>query len=202
MDFFAHIDWQELLQTYGYWAILLGTFLEGETIVILAGICVAGGQMSFEGVALSAFLGSSLSDQLVFSLGKYKGNAILARFPSLRKKRKRVAWLLRKYDTFLILGFRFVYGIRNVTPIILGMSRIPHRRFLLWNLIGAFVWATSFTAAGCYFGHAMTHILRTCGIYALIAVLLALLAAGGFFFFIRRARQTKKGELSAPPDIS
>ncbi len=195
MEFFTNIDWPGLLQTYGYWAILVGTFLEGETIVILAGICVMGGQMSFEGVALSAFIGSSLSDQLTFSLGKYKGSAVLQRFPSLDRKRERVSGLLRRYDTYLILGFRFVYGIRNVTPIILGMSHIPHRRFLLWNLTGAGIWAVSFTAAGYYFGHAVIHILEKYGVYTLVAVLAALLVGGGLFFLFRRRKLRQRQAL-------
>lgn len=195
MEYFSNVDWQELLQTYGYWAILLGTFLEGETIVILAGVLVAGGQMSFEGVSACAFLGSFLSDQLMFSLGKYKGNSILARFPKLDKKREKVSKLLQKYDTFLILGFRFVYGIRNVTPIVLGLSNIRHWRFLVLNLIGALVWAVSFTASGYYFGHVIDNILRIFGLSVLIGIVCVALLTAAILFFIRRRKRMP----AAPP---
>lgn len=195
MEFISNVDWQSLLQTYGYWAILLGTFLEGETIVILAGVLVASGQMSFEGVAACAFLGSCFSDQLMFSLGKYKGNSILARFPKLDRKRERVSKLLQKYDIFLILGFRFVYGIRNVTPIVLGLSNICHWRFLILNMIGALVWAVSFTAAGYYFGFMIDHILRIFGLSVLIGIVGVALLAAVILFLIRR----RKGMPAAPP---
>lgn len=195
MEYFSNVDWQELLQTYGYWAILLGTFLEGETIVILAGVLVAGGQMSFEGVSVCAFLGSFLSDQLMFSLGKYKGNSILARFPKLDRKREKVSKLLQKYDTFLILGFRFVYGIRNVTPIVLGLSNIRHWRFLVLNLIGALVWAVSFTASGYYFGHVIDNILRIFGLSVLIGIVCVALLTAAILFFIRRRKRMP----AAPP---
>ncbi len=188
MEYLSNVDWQALLQTYGYWAILLGTFLEGETIVILAGVLVASGQMSLEGVAACAFLGSSLSDQLMFSLGKYKGTSILSRFPKLDRKRERVSKLLQKYDTFLILGFRFVYGIRNVTPIVLGLSNISHWRFLVFNLIGAFVWAVSFTLSGYYFGHVIDHILRIFGISVLVGIIGIALLAAAVLFLIRRRK--------------
>ena len=195
MEYFSNVDWQELLQIYGYWAILLGTFLEGETIVILAGVLVAGGQMSFEGVSACAFLGSFLSDQLMFSLGKYKGNSILARFPKLDRKREKVSKLLQKYDTFLILGFRFVYGIRNVTPIVLGLSNIRHWRFFVLNLIGALVWAVSFTASGYYFGHVIDNILRIFGLSVLIGIVCVALLAAAILFFIRRRKRMP----AAPP---
>jgi len=189
MEYLSNVDWQDLLQTYGYWAILLGTFLEGETIVILAGILVASGQMSFEGVSACAFLGSFLSDQLMFSLGKYKGNSILGRFPKLDRKREKVSKLLQKYDTFLILGFRFVYGIRNVTPIVLGLSNIRHLRFLILNLIGALVWAVSFTASGYYFGHMIDNILRIFGLSMLIGIVCVVLLTAVILFFIRRRKR-------------
>jgi len=191
LEFLRNLDWQELLDSYGYLAIFIGTFLEGETIVILGGMLVAGGQMSLEGVIISAFAGSSLSDQLMFSLGKYKGSALLKRFPRIDRKRKRVSRLLAKYDAFLILGFRFIYGIRNVTPIILGLSRITHRRFLILNLIGTAIWAVLFTGGGYYFGHAVFKIVKVLGISILYLIIGAGILAGACYFFIRRRRLRK-----------
>jgi len=43
-------------------------------------------------------------------------------------------------STSPIFGFRFLYGLRTVAPMVLGASRIPPFRFLLWNLLGAFTW--------------------------------------------------------------
>ncbi len=195
MEFFGNVDWRELLQTYGYWAILLGTFLEGETIVILAGMLVMADQLSFEGVAVCAFLGTFASDQLMFSLGKYKGTAILARFPKLERKRERVSRLMQKYDLLLILGFRFIYGIRNVTPIVLGLSNICHRRFFVLNLAGALAWAVLFTVAGYYSGHLIDKILRIFGLSVFFGILGAALLAAIVFYFVRR----RKGATETPP---
>ncbi len=189
MDFFTNVNWQELLQTYGYWAILVGAFLEGETIVILAGIFVASEQMSFVWVALCAFIGCTLSDQLMFAIGRFKGTAFLARFPRLNRKRRKVSRLLQKYDLYLILGFRFVYGLRNITPIILGSSNVKYWRFLVLNLISALLWVVLFTAAGYYFGEAVNRIMKAFGLSALFLVLGALLVLGVAFFYIRRRRQ-------------
>lgn len=201
IDFLSSIDWQELLQNYGYWIVLLGTFLEGETIVIIAGVLAAGGQLSFTGVAFSACLGSFLSDQLMFCIGKYKGNAIIERFPRLQRKKERVAQLLRKYDILLILGFRFVYGIRNITPIVLGLSHISHKRFLPLNLAGSLAWAFLFTAAGYYFGQAVDGILRVCGITVLILVAGGVLLVSLFLYIMRRRKEHRKAAVSAPDKL-
>ena len=57
------------IQTYGYWAILIGTFLEGETILVLGGLAAHMGYMDLGGVILAAFAGSLCGDQLFFSWG-------------------------------------------------------------------------------------------------------------------------------------
>ena len=144
---------QQLLADWGYLIILGWTFLEGETIVIVAGFLAAThGLLNPWLIALSAFGGSFCSDQLMFSLGKYKGPYILKRFPRLDKNSAKARRLLVKYETPLILGFRFVYGVRNVTPILLGISGVSHLKFLALNLIGACAWALGFSFGGYYFG--------------------------------------------------
>lgn len=170
------IDPVELLQSYGYLALLVGTFLEGETIVIIAGFLAQQDLLSPPLIALCAFCGSVTSDQLMFILGRWKGMAIIHRFHKLEKKIGKAAQLLARYETPLILGFRFIYGVRNVTPILMGMSGVNHVKFLMLNVIGAALWATSFTAAGYFFGHAVTAFLEAvphAGRYILGGVVLA-----------------------------
>ena len=146
------LDPHALLHDYGYWTILVWTFLEGETVVIIAGILAQQGYMDPKLIALCAFCGSCTSDQIMFLLGKYKGRAVLARFPRLARNADRAEHLIRKYETPLILGFRFVYGVRNVTPIMLGVNRVNHLKFLALNILGAGVWALTFTWGGFFFG--------------------------------------------------
>lgn len=151
------MDWayvEQLLREWGYLIILGWTFLEGETVVIVAGFVAASkGLFNPWLIALAAFAGSFCSDQLMFSLGKYKGQAMLKKSPKMEQKTEKVRRLMVKYETALILGFRFVYGVRNITPIMLGVSGVKHKKFFSLNLIGAAVWALTFSFGGYYFGH-------------------------------------------------
>ena len=58
-----------LIQTYGYVAILVGTFLEGETVLVLGGLAAHQGYLQLPGVMLAAFAGTLIGDQLFFFLG-------------------------------------------------------------------------------------------------------------------------------------
>ena len=185
-----NFDGKELLSRYGYLVILVWTFLEGETIVIVAGIFAEQFNMTPWLIALSAFCGSFCSDQVMFSLGKYKGQDVLKMFPKLGKNIDKAAALFKKYDVALILGFRFVYGVRNVTPILLGISGVSHRKFFCLNFIGAGVWAMAFSFGGYYSGKAFEHIMDQVG-HGIFYVLLGLIVAAALIWFLRSRRAVK-----------
>lgn len=186
-------DSSELLRQYGYIVVLIWTFLEGETIVIIAGWLSESLGLRHWLIALCAFGGSFLSDQLMFSLGKYKGADILRYFPKIASKMDKATRLFKKYDTALILGFRFVYGVRNITPIMLGISGVSHLKFLVLNFIGAGIWAVSFTYGGLFLGKAFIGLVHTVG-HGLLYTILALAAAGGVLWFLRAHFSVKQAK--------
>ena len=184
------LDPRTMLSRYGYKVVLIWTFLEGETIVILAGMFAEKLHLDPWLIAFYAFCGSFLSDQVMFSLGKYKGESVLRYFPRVARNVDKAGRLFKKYDTILILGFRFVYGVRNVTPILLGISGVSHLKFFILNFIGATVWALSFSFGGFYAGRAFMKIMGLVG-HGIFYALLAALVAGGLIWFIRARRSVK-----------
>jgi len=75
-------DLESFVQSYGYGALFLGTLLEGETVLILAGLMAHMGLMKLPPVILVALLGSFLEDQFYFFLGRRQGAALLDRHPA------------------------------------------------------------------------------------------------------------------------
>lgn len=150
---------ETLIAQYGYLAILLGTLLEGETILVLGGFAAHRGLLKLWGVILAAFIGSLLSDQLFFFLGRRHGAALLARRPQWQAGVVRVRGLLNRYSTWLILSFRFLYGLRNVTPFALGMSDVSTLRFVVLNAVGAALWAVVIALIGWFVGEAAKQML-------------------------------------------
>jgi membrane protein DedA with SNARE-associated domain len=68
--------------------------------------------------------------------------------------------LLEKYDVAFILSFRFIYGIRSVSSVAIGLSSVPPQRFLPYNCIAAAVWAVCVAGLGYVFGEAINLILE------------------------------------------
>ncbi|MBP9930217.1 MAG: DedA family protein, partial [Rhodoferax sp.] len=140
-----------LIADYGYWAVFIGCFLEGETVLLLAGFAAHRGMLQFEQVAAVAFVASTLGDQMFFWLGRRHGDALLRRFPRLGQQIARVQTLLDRHHVTLILSIRFLYGLRVAGPIVIGALRVAPLRFAWLNLIGAAIWAVLITTLGYQF---------------------------------------------------
>ena len=153
--------------------------------------------MDFRFVVLTAFLGSLAGDQLYFFLGRTRGAAFLAKRPHWQDRVARVHRLLERRQALFIIAFRFglVWGFRTVAPFVIGMSRVPTSRFVLFNTIGAAAWALSIGALGYFFGHGLELLLGDVKRYEQEAFLF-LVVAGVTLWLWRslRARHARSGE--------
>ena len=143
---------EDLIVQYGYLALFVGTFLEGETILIVAGYLAQNDYLDLVLVILSAFFGTFAGDQLFFFLGRHKGMRFLEKRPGWKAKAKKAFSLLHRHQVGVILGFRFLYGIRNVTPFVIGSSGFNPLRFFVLNFLGALAWAIAFGSIGYHIG--------------------------------------------------
>jgi membrane protein DedA with SNARE-associated domain len=168
---------QELISSYGYAAVGIGTFFEGETVLALGGFSAHQGYLELPWVIVCGFLGSFISDQANFYLGWAKGEAFLNKRPRWQAKSEKVLSLLDKHQIWLILGFRFLYGIRTVTPFLIGTAGISPSRFFMLNFVGASIWAALFGTMGYLFGHALETFIGDMQRYELL--LFAVLAGVG-----------------------
>ena len=145
----------QLISEYGYLAVFIGTVLEGEAILVLAGFAAHQGYLALPLVLLAGCCGGALGDQLFFLAGRRFGPALLRRFPRLAGRVERVDALLRRYRSWLIVGFRFMYGLRVAGPVAMGLGSVSVARFLFFNCIGAVLWALVIGGAGYAFGRTM-----------------------------------------------
>ncbi len=181
-----------LIGTYGYAAILLGTAIEGETVLIAAGFLAHRGYLELKWVLLMAFLGSLAADQLFFCLGRWKGPSFLEKRPTWQPRAQRVQRLLNRHTTALAVGFRFLYGLRTVVPFAIGMSGIETGKFLLLNASGALIWVAVMGGAGYAFGQILEALLGDLKKYELPVVLAIVLFGAAVWLFLRK-RPALKG---------
>jgi membrane protein DedA with SNARE-associated domain len=171
----------ELIETYGYWAVLGGTLLEGESVLLLAGFAAHRGYLDLPSVVGVAVAGSFLGDQAFFFLGRYQGAKLLSRYPQYAAKVAMAQAKLARYHTPLILAMRYLYGLRAVLPFTIGMGNISTTRFQVLNLAGALLWSVTIVAGGYLFGHLVERMLGDLRHYE--EILFAVLVVGGLGFW-------------------
>jgi membrane protein DedA with SNARE-associated domain len=156
------VDLAQIAADYGdyiYPIIFILTFLEGETLVIFGGILAHQGLLDWWLLFLCAWIGSFSGDQFYFWVGRRWGKDLLVRFPRWQPSAEAALDMLRRYNTWFILSFRFIYGVRNFASFAMGMAGVCPLRFLVLNFFAAFVWALSFAGFGYIFGEALEAVL-------------------------------------------
>lgn len=168
------MDFPGIIDSYGYLAVFIGAFLEGETILALAGLAAHRGYMDFLTVVLVAMFAGFLGDQFYFFLGRYKGAKILRRFPHAEERAHKFDAMLSRWHAPLIVGIRFMYGFRVLGPIMLGMGRVETWKFVFFNFIGAAIWAPLIAGIGYLFGTILETVLgdlKRVELWAFVAML-------------------------------
>lgn len=181
---------ENLVSTYGYAGIVIGSLLEGETILILGGFAAHRGYLELPWVITCAFFATLFSDQFFYYLGRIKGRSVIERRPSWKAKSEKVFYLLHKHQVLLILGFRFLYGLRTVTPFVIGASNIPPIRYLVLNILGALIWAVTIGSLGYLFGQTLEIIIGDIKRYE--SLIFVMLAIAGIAFWLIQTRKKRK----------
>ena len=180
---------EQLIAQLGYIAIFVGTFLEGETVLALAGVAASYGYLTFAYVIGVAVLGAFCGDQLCFFIGRRYGTRLLARFPSLAAKAPRVQELVRRWDAPAVILLRFLYGLRMAGPIVIGTCGISPWRLAFFNFIGTLLWAPLVAGIGYVAGQALEQwIGRLRDVLILLLMVLAVVVLLGWVLVQTRRR--------------
>ncbi len=185
-----------MIKTYGYLFVVLGAFFEGETVVLAAGFAVYRGYLDIYWVIVAAFAGAVAGDQLYFHLGHWKGAGFLGKRTLWKERVGKVRRLLERYRLLVIVCFRFVYGVRTVTPFVIGSSGFDPRAFLALDGAAAAAWSCLIVWLGYAFGAAVQALFGDVEKYEGL-ILLLVLCAGATAWVLSTARKWRSGKKKA-----
>jgi len=138
---------------YGYIAVFIGTFLEGETTVLLGGIFSKLGFLNLNSVVLYACTGTFVGDCTFFFLGKLFGPTVIDRYQIVRSRTPLADRAIRRYGHLILFAMRFLAGFRTVILILLGCANMSVPRFLVIDFFMAIIWALFLSFLGYSFGN-------------------------------------------------
>jgi membrane-associated protein len=170
LDLAIHIDQNlsSVIHQYGMWTYLIlfliiffetgfviTPFLPGDSLLFVAGACVASGLLDFQWLLVAFILGAVVGDTVNYWIGNYVGLRVLQRrFPNLLKKEyiDRTYGFYERYGGMTIFIARFVPLVRTFAPFLAGVGSMEYRRFLIFNVVGGIAWSFLIVLAGYFFG--------------------------------------------------
>lgn len=208
IDFILHIDVHlaEIISQYGIWtyAVLFGIifaetglvitpFLPGDSLLFAAGAFCAKPEtgLNVHLMAVLLWVAAILGDTVNYWVGAKVGPAVFSREDSifLRKKHlERAHGFFERYGGRAIILARFVPIVRTFVPFVAGVGSMTYSRFIVYNIVGGFVWIYFFTYAGYFFG-AQPFIQKNFKLVILAIIVLSVLPI--VFEFVRARREVK-----------
>src|SRR5829696_7868225 len=193
-----------LLIAHGYLVVLFGAALDnfglpssGDIVLLAGGLFANGGQLALPLVMLSGFAGALISDNAVYWIGRIGGRPLIGRVLKMRflhflineKSLEKVERYFESHGGKTVFVGRFGPGLRSMTPLFAGVTRMKYYRFLPYNFSAAVVWAVAYSLVGYIFGAYWSELLAVArsvgfGVVALFALIV--------FAYILRRRLKKK----------
>lgn len=182
-----------LLERFGYLAVFVGTFLEGEAILVMAGFFAERGYLDMVLVTIVAFAGAYVGHLFWFWLGRRYGVRLLDRFPRMRLHFGRGIRMFERYGATAIIITQWLYGLRITCAVIVGMSRISLIKFLIYEAVSCLIWAMIIAYAGYYFGAAVETLLGRAANVEKWGLLVIVAVAVGVWMYHRRKEKMGSG---------
>lgn len=176
----------DLLTKYGYIILFIWCMMEGEMALIMGGIMSHTGQMDLGLAIFIAGLGGFAGDQVYFYIGRYNKNFISKKLRSQRRKFAIAHMLLKKNGWPIIFIQRYMYGLRTVIPMSIGLTRYDAKKFAFINLISAWCWAAITIIPAYFLGEHILDILDKAKEHWYIAIPIAVTFLGALLYGFKR----------------
>jgi len=181
-----------LMQEHGYIILFTWSILEGEMGLIMGGLLCHTGDMWLPIAIFVAGLGGFVGDQIYFYIGRYNKSYVHKNFKGQRRKFALAHLLLKKYGWPIIFIQRYMYGMRTVIPISIGLTRYSAKMFAFINILSAWVWAAMTIVPIWYFGEEILKVLEIAKEYWYIALPFGIIIAGSILYYFSTATKKDK----------
>lgn len=179
------------LTTYGYIALFLYSLGGGFFGLIAAGALSYLGKMDIVISMAVVFVANYLGDMLLFYMARYNREMIA---PYMQKHRRKFALsqlLMKKYGDFAVFLQKFVYGVKTLVPIAMGLSKYSFIRFGLLNIPASAIFVLFFGLLSYKGGEHIVALFAKIKETPWIMPLILLTLVGGIWFYFHKATKRR-----------
>jgi membrane protein DedA with SNARE-associated domain len=179
------------LTTYGYIGLFLYSLGGGFVALIGAGVLSFMGKMDLATSMSVAFVANAIGDVMLFYMARYQKSMMM---DSIRKHRRKLALshvMMKKYGSWIILIQKFVYGIKTLIPIAIGLTKYDFKKFAILNVVSSAVWVLVFGLGSYYSGDILVNFAGIISDKPWIAPIILIVFAGSLWIYMEQATKKK-----------
>jgi len=171
---------------------VVGLPLPDDALLALAGVLIGQGRLHPVTAVAAAMGGAMTGITLSYGLGRFAGLPLLLRYGSRLHVDTavvtRVGTWFDRAGKWLLTGGYFIPGVRHVTAIVAGASKLPVGTFMTFAYAGAVLWVSCFLTIGYVLGDEWRGLVADLHRHLLVASLVVAAVAGGYTYVKARRR--------------
>jgi len=179
------------LSTYGYAVVFLYSLGGGMVALIGAGVLSFMGKMDLSISIAIAFLANFIGDALLFYMSRYHKAEMMEYFKKHRRKLAFSHLLLKKHGSWIIVMKKFIYGLKTLVPLAIGLTKYDFWKFTGYNAVGALIWAVVVGGGSYLFGGALIEGYKTVADKPYLAPVALIVIGGSVWLYLSAATRKK-----------
>jgi membrane protein DedA with SNARE-associated domain len=174
---------EDLIRDWGYIILFLYSFGGGFLALVVAGILSYAGELNIVVTIIVAGVANFIGDQFLFTIARNNKNKAKEMMQKHRRKIAMAHLLMRKYGSWVIFLQKYVYGIKTLIPLAMGLTKYDYKKFLFFNIFATALWALVIGVASYMMGDLVYTYIDEFKSYGLAFIAIVLI---GVFYLYRK----------------
>ena len=166
---------EELIRDWGYIVLFLYSFGGGFLALAVAGVLSYSGELNLGLVLFVAGVANFIGDQFLFTVARKNKEQAKEMMKKHKRKIAMAHLLMRKYGSWVIFIQKYIYGIKTLIPLAMGLTKYDIKKFMIFNIFATIIWSLIVGISAYMLGELVyTYIeeFKTYGIIFIVFVLL------------------------------
>ena len=172
---------EELIKDWGYIVLFLYSFGGGFLALAVAGVFSYAGDLNIYITLIVAGSANFIGDQFLFLLAR--NNKAQAK-KMMKKHQRKIALahlMMRKYGVIVIFLQKYIYGIKTLIPLTMGLTKYDAKKFIFFNIFATILWTLVIGIASYMLGELVYTYTEQFKTYGIIFVLFLLVILTYYF---------------------
>jgi len=167
---------EELIRDWGYIVLFLYSFGGGFLALAVAGVLSYSGELNLGLVLIVAGVANFIGDQFLFTVARKNKEQAKEMMKKHKRKIAMAHLLMRKYGSSVIFIQKYIYGIKTLIPLAMGLTKYDIKKFMIFNIFATIIWSLVVGISAYMLGELVYTYLEEFKTYGIIFVIFITLA--------------------------